>query len=60
MRQASGRASIHPGYVQTDMGGPSADIPPAESANGIHDLAKSLKPEQSGGFFKWNGEPHPL
>ena len=52
--------SVHPGYVQTDMGGPQADIPPAESADGIFRLVSNLAPAASGGFFKWNGEPHPL
>jgi NAD(P)-dependent dehydrogenase (short-subunit alcohol dehydrogenase family) len=52
-------ASVHPGYVQTDMSGPSADITPAESAAGIYDLIAGLTPEKSGGFFKWNGEVHP-
>lgn len=52
--------SVHPGYVQTDMGGPNAEIAPAESADGIVRLVGRLTPEASGGFFKWNGEPHPL
>ncbi len=52
--------SVHPGYVQTDMGGPNAEIRPEDSAEGIHRLVGTLKPEASGGFFKWNGEPHPL
>ena len=52
--------SVHPGYVQTDMGGPQAEIPPAESADGIFRLVSNLAPTASGGFFKWNGEPHPL
>ena len=51
-------ASIHPGYVQTDMGGPNADITPAESAAGIRSVVEKLTPENSGNFFKWNGELH--
>ena len=51
--------SVHPGWVQTEMGGPQADITPQESAEGIVALATSLTPEMSGGFYKWNGEPHP-
>lgn len=50
---------IHPGYVQTDMGGPDADITPAESAADIVRLTDGWTLEQSGEFFKWNGEPHP-
>ncbi|MBB4858390.1 NAD(P)-dependent dehydrogenase (short-subunit alcohol dehydrogenase family) [Novosphingobium chloroacetimidivorans] len=50
--------SVHPGWVQTDMGGPQADLTPQESAEGIVALAEGLTPEMSGGFYKWNGEPH--
>jgi NAD(P)-dependent dehydrogenase (short-subunit alcohol dehydrogenase family) len=53
-------ASVHPGYVQTDMGGPGADITPTESAAGIFQVVAKLDLESSGGFFKWNGEKHPL
>ena len=53
-------ASVHPGYVKTDMGGPNAEITPAESAAGIYQVMANLNLESSGGFFKWNGEPHPL
>lgn len=46
---------VHPGWVQTDMGGPTADLTPAESAAGI----KSVIDGMSGaGFWKWNGEEH--
>lgn len=50
--------SVHPGWVQTDMGGAGADITPVESATGIVALTDGLTLEQSGGFFKWNGETH--
>lgn len=49
---------IHPGYVQTDMGGPDADITPTESAAGIKTLAEAWPLEKSGDFLKWNGEAH--
>jgi NAD(P)-dependent dehydrogenase (short-subunit alcohol dehydrogenase family) len=52
--------SVHPGYVQTDMGGPGAEITPAESAAGIYQVVAKLDLASSGGFFKWNGEKHPL
>lgn len=51
--------TLHPGYVQTDMGGPNADITPDESAAGIHALSQALTIEDSGDFFKWNGDRHP-
>ena len=52
--------SLHPGWVQTDMGGPDAEITTEESVAGITSLVDRLTVEDSGGFFKWNGEPHPL
>lgn len=50
---------IHPGYVQTDMGGPNAEITPHDSAAGIRKLAQDWTLERSGDFLKWNGETHP-
>ena len=49
---------VHPGYVQTDMGGPGAEITPTESAEGIRKLAQGWTLDKSGDFYKWNGEPH--
>ncbi|MFA7585231.1 MAG: SDR family oxidoreductase [Novosphingobium sp.] len=49
---------IHPGYVQTDMGGPDAEITPQESAGGIRKLASEWTLDRSGDFHKWNGEAH--
>ncbi len=50
---------IHPGWVQTDMGGLEADITPQESAGGIISFIDNLTMEQSGRFWQWNGEEHP-
>jgi len=49
---------VHPGWVQTEMGGPGADITPAESAAGIRKVAADWTLERSGDFLKWNGETH--
>ena len=46
---------IHPGWVQTDMGGSNASLTPNESVRGMIRLLESLKPEDSGEFFQWNG-----
>ena len=50
---------MHPGWVQTDMGGPHAEITAEESALGIRSVIQGLTKEDSGNFYKWNGEIHP-
>ena len=51
-------AVIHPGYVKTDMGGPNAEITPEESASGIRNVIAGMNMDNTGSFFKWNGEIH--
>ena len=50
---------MHPGWVQTDMGGAQADLTAEESASGIRTVLSGLTKEDSGNFYKWNGESHP-
>ncbi|WP_226016376.1 SDR family NAD(P)-dependent oxidoreductase [Novosphingobium sp. FKTRR1] len=49
---------VHPGWVQTDMGGAAADITPVESATGIRQVAADWTLATSGEFLNWNGKPH--
>ncbi|MBI1418981.1 MAG: SDR family NAD(P)-dependent oxidoreductase [Limimaricola sp.] len=50
----------HPGWVQTDMGGRSADITPAEAARGLAARFAALSPATTGCFETWDGRPHPF
>lgn len=50
--------SICPGWVQTDMGGPSATRTPAESVSGILPLLLEPRPELNGLFLR-DGKPIP-
>ena len=49
--------NMHPGWVQTDMGGSGADISPEESAAGILAVAENLTLSQTGHFINYDGSP---
>jgi NAD(P)-dependent dehydrogenase (short-subunit alcohol dehydrogenase family) len=49
---------IHPGWVQTDMGGSNAPIPVVESATGIVRATDRLNLENAGSFWQWDGKLH--
>lgn len=53
-------ALVDPGWVRTDMGGPSADLEPGDVAAGILRLAERLHMGQTGRFFRWSGEERPF
>ena len=48
-------AVLHPGWVQTRMGGTSAPLEPEESVAGMRKVIDGLTLEQSGGFFSYDG-----
>jgi NAD(P)-dependent dehydrogenase (short-subunit alcohol dehydrogenase family) len=49
---------IHPGWVQTDMGGKAASITPTASATGIVKVIDQLTLSNAGHFWKWDGSLH--
>ncbi len=50
---------FHPGWVQTDMGGGAADIPPNESAAGLIRTIDASGMAQTNSFRTWQGETIP-
>lgn len=48
-------AAVHPGWVQTDMGGPRAALTPAQSVAGLSQIVLDLSPAKTGCFFNHDG-----
>jgi NAD(P)-dependent dehydrogenase (short-subunit alcohol dehydrogenase family) len=50
---------LHPGWVQTRMGGASAPVTPQQSISGMRKVIAGLTPAQSGAFLDYQGQPIP-
>ena len=50
---------MHPGWVRTDMGGPSAPVETADSAAGMRKVIESLTLSDSGRFLHFQGKELP-
>ena len=51
--------TFHPGWVQTDMGGPSATLTVEQSAAGLRATLARATPAQNGAFLNYDGTPIP-
>ena len=51
--------AVHPGWMQTDMGGVSADLEPSVSAERVLGLIANLTLADTNKFLVYNGEDHP-
>jgi NAD(P)-dependent dehydrogenase (short-subunit alcohol dehydrogenase family) len=51
--------AVHPGWVNTDMGGSRAPLGATDSVAGILALIDQLTIADSGKFYTWNGQIHP-
>jgi len=50
---------LHPGWVQTRMGGPGAQITPSQSVNGMRAIVERFSIADSGRFLRYNGTEIP-
>ena len=51
--------NIHPGWVETEMGGPNALISTTKSVEGILKIASDFTEKDTGMFYAWDGENLP-
>ncbi len=50
---------LHPGWVQTDMGGANAHLTPDQSVTAILDTVEKLTAKDAGAFLNYDGTPLP-
>ena len=50
---------VHPGWVQTDMGGENAAVSPEESVKGVIKVLEVLDNKDIGGFYNYKGDTLP-
>jgi NAD(P)-dependent dehydrogenase (short-subunit alcohol dehydrogenase family) len=51
--------AMGPGHVQTDMGGPTAQLKPAESIGAVRDVLAARTLEDTGRYFFYTGDEYP-
>ncbi len=51
--------ALHPGYMNTAMGGANAPMQPSEAAASIADVVDALTIADTGTFKRWDGTTHP-
>lgn len=51
--------AIHPGWVQTDMGGPNGQLSPQASVSAMRELIEKMTLTDSGKFYNYTGEELP-
>lgn len=49
-------ACMHPGWVQTDMGGTGAPVAPGDSVAGMRRVVAALTPADRGAFLQYDGQ----
>ncbi len=54
-----GIVSVHPGWVQTDMGGPGAALTPTQSVTGLKQVVEGLTLASTAKFFNYDGTEIP-